>query len=157
MADSQTFPTAFPTVFSDGLILASACLCGEACRYDGRSAPHPLLMELHARGLAVPVCPEVLGGLSVPREPCERRGSRIVDRTGRDLTGAFARGAAMVLAIAREKGITRAVLKEGSPSCGVCVVYDGTFSSRRVPGQGVTAALLRENGLVVVSGENFSL
>lgn len=139
------------------LILASACLCGEQCRYDGQGTPHPLIMELHARGLVVPVCPEVLGGLSVPREPCEKRGSRVVDRTGRDVTEAFVRGAAMVLAIARERGITRAVLKERSPSCGVCTVYDGAFSSRRIPGQGVTTALLRENGLVVVSEESFSL
>lgn len=153
----MTAPAISPETFPGGLILASACLCGEKCRYDGQSAPHPLLMELHARGLVVPVCPEVLGGLSVPREPCERRGSRVVDRTGRDLTEAFARGAAMVLAIAGEKGITRAVLKERSPSCGVRVVYDGTFSSRRIPGQGITAALLRESGLAVVSEENFSL
>ena len=137
-------------------ILVSACLCGEQCRYDGRGGLLPALAGLCVAGLAVPVCPEVLGGLPVPRVPCEICGTRVVDRTGADRTDAFMHGAAKVLAMAVEKGITTAVLKERSPSCGVSFVYDGSFSSRLVPGQGVTTALLQENSITVISDEDFS-
>ncbi|MCC8193259.1 MAG: DUF523 domain-containing protein [Deltaproteobacteria bacterium] len=138
-------------------IVASACLCGVQCRYDGRGGMHPHLMELLARGLVIPVCPEVLGGLPVPRDPCEIRGAAVVDKGGVDRTAAFARGAAAALGIARECGVTTAVLKERSPSCGVRFIYDGTFASRLVPGRGLTARLLAENGIVVISDEAFSL
>ncbi len=136
-------------------ILVSACLCGEACRYDGKSAMHPELASLLGRGLAVAVCPEVLGGLSVPRGACERRGERVVDRAGNDLTRNFLLGAEKTLALARERGVTVAVLKERSPSCGSSFIHDGGFRGNVVPGQGVTAALLRENGITVFSEENF--
>ena len=136
-------------------ILASACLCGVPCRYDGRAVPHAALERLHAEGKVIAVCPELLGGLDAPRNPCERSGSRVHDTQGRDLTEAFQSGASRTLALAREKGITVAVLKDKSPSCGNSVIYDGTFSGRVIPGQGVTAELLRENGLTVYSDESF--
>lgn len=136
-------------------ILVSACLCGDACRYDGTGAPHPVLVVLRERGLALPVCPEVLGGLAVPREPCERQGDRVKNRAGCEVTAHFALGARKTLELARENGISVAVLKERSPSCGSSFVYDGTFTGRRAPGQGVTTEVLRENGIVVFSEENF--
>lgn len=136
-------------------ILVSACLCGERCRYDGRDACVPFFADLRARGLAVPVCPEVLGGLAVPRDPCERVGDRVMDAAGRDRTDAFTQGAFRALAIAREHGIAVAVLKERSPSCGPSTVYDGTFQARRIPGRGVTAALLAAHGIAVFSEETF--
>lgn len=134
-------------------VLASACLCGIACRYDGMAASHPVVADLFARGLAVPVCPEVLGGLPVPRFPCELRDGRVMDAHGRDLTEAFAAGAAATLALARERNITVAVLKERSPSCGSGHIYDGAFAGRLIPGQGVAAALLRANGVTVYNEE----
>ena len=137
-------------------ILVSACLCGAPCRYDGRAGLVPALADLCAAGLAVPVCPEVLGGLPIPRVPCEIRGEIVVDRSGVERTEAFVQGAAKVLATALALGVSLAVLKEKSPSCGVYWVYDGSFSSRLVPGQGVTTALLRENGIAVISDEEFS-
>ena len=138
-------------------LLVSACLCGERCRYDGRRGAHPELVALCAAGQAVPVCPEVLGGLPVPRDPCEIREGAVVDKNGQTRTAEFARGAVKVLAIAVEMGISMAVFKERSPSCGVSFVYDGTFSARLVSGQGLTTALLRENGITVISDERFSL
>lgn len=126
-----------------------------SCRYDGRAAPHPLLVGLFRRDLAIPVCPEMLGGLPAPRPPAEIAEGRVMDRSGRDVTDAFTLGAARTLEIARSRGITVAVLKERSPSCGVTAIYDGTFADRLIPGSGVTAALLRANGIAVYSEDAF--
>ena len=131
------------------MLLISACLLGCACRYDGKSKPHPLAVELARRGLAVPVCPEQLGGLPTPREPSERRADTVVSRSGADVTAQFRRGAEQALHLARLYGCKAAVLKERSPSCGSGEVYDGTFSGRLTPGDGVTAALLKANGIAV--------
>ena len=83
------------------MILVSACLLGCACRYDGQSKPNPLAQELARRGLAVPVCPEQLGGLPTPRNPSERRGDRVVMNDGRDVTAEYRRGAEETLRLAR--------------------------------------------------------
>ena len=131
------------------MILVSACLLGCACRYDGKSKPYPLAQELAKRGLAVPVCPEQLGGLSTPRNPSERRGERVVMSDGRDVTAEYRRGAEETLRLARLYGCTAAVLKEKSPSCGCGRVYDGTFSGTLTDGDGVTAELLAANGILV--------
>lgn len=133
------------------LLLASACLCGRPCRYDGRAAPHPELVRLYEQGLALPVCPEVDGGLAAPRTPFELRDGRAVDREGRDVTAHVLAGAEQALELARRHGIRLAVLKERSPSCGSKRVYDGTFSGRVIAGQGLAAALLMESGLTVVN------
>ena len=135
------------------MILVSACLLGCACRYDGQSKPYPLAQELAKRGLAVPVCPEQLGGLPTPRNPSERRDERVVMNGGRDVTAEYRRGAEEALRLARLYGCTAAVLKEKSPACGCGRVYDGTFSGTRTAGWGVTAELLRESG-VRVYGES---
>lgn len=130
---------------------ASACLCGFSCRYDGRNVPHPALESLREKGLAVPVCPELLGGLPTPRPPCEIRGGRVLDAENADKTAEFFAGAEKTLDLARDMGITRAVLKNKSPSCGSGVIYDGSFSGALIPGMGVTAALLAANGVAVFS------
>lgn len=144
-----------PARDSSGLFLVSACLCGVPCRYDGGRSTHPFLMDLFLRGFAVPVCPETLGGLSIPRPPAEIANGRVVDRQGRDVTAAFVLGAAETLKIARNRGITAAVLKERSPSCGVSRIYDGTFSARVIPGSGITATVLRAAGFDLYTGEDF--
>ena len=131
------------------MILISACLLGCACRYDGQSKPHPLALELAKQGLAVPVCPEQLGGLSTPRQPSERRGDRVVTRDGRDVTAEYRRGAEETLRLAQLYGCGAAVLKERSPSCGCGRIYDGTFTGTLTGGDGLTAALLKENGIRV--------
>lgn len=143
------------------MILVSACLAGEACRYDGRPAEVAGLRELVETGQALAVCPELLGGLAAPRPPAEIRGgsaeavldgeARVFDAQGADVTEPFLAGAAAVLRLAGECRATQVILKDRSPSCGVSLIYDGTFQGRRVPGQGVTAALLRRNGFGVIS------
>ncbi|OIO00884.1 MAG: purine-nucleoside phosphorylase [Desulfovibrionaceae bacterium CG1_02_65_16] len=137
-----------------GLVLVSACLAGRACRYDGAAASHPAVLALVARGLAVPVCPEELGGLPTPREPMELCRGRVLGRSGADRTEAFVDGAREALNICRERGCVAAVLKARSPSCGCGHVYDGAFSGRLVPGDGVFAALLKAGGVPVRTEED---
>ncbi len=133
-------------------ILVSACLLGEPCRYDGRSVPCQAVIALAEEFELVPVCPEQLGGLPTPRTPSEvQPDGRVVDREGVDRTAEFQAGARATLAIAREHGCKCAILKENSPSCGSSCIYDGSFTGTLVPGEGVTAALLREVGIEVTS------
>lgn len=133
-----------------GPVLVSACLLGRCCRYDGTGKEIPELIRLGERFRLVPVCPECLGGLPTPRPPAERQGGRVVNREGDDVTEVYCRGAEQALRIAREQGCTAAVLKERSPSCGAGQIYDGTFRHTLTAGDGVTAELLRKNGIIVV-------
>ena len=128
-------------------LLISACLLGCRCRYDGASKPLPWIAALAERHTLVPVCPEQLGGLSTPRPPAERRGEYVVTETGGDVTEQYRRGAEEALRLCRLLGCEAAVLKERSPSCGQGSIYDGTFSRTLTSGDGVTAELLRREGI----------
>ncbi|WP_058303440.1 DUF523 domain-containing protein [Gorillibacterium timonense] len=143
------------------MILVSSCLAGLKVRYNGLDSLDETIGRLVEEGRAIPVCPEVLGGCSTPREPAEIVGgsgedvlngiARIIDTTGSDVTDKFVQGAMETLRIAREAGATIVVLKESSPSCGSSRIYDGTHSGRKIPGMGVTAALLHREGITVLS------
>lgn len=129
-------------------ILISACLLGVSCRYDGSGAKNPV-NPIQGPHVLIPVCPEQLGGMETPRDPAERKGDRVVSRTGSDVTGHYERGAQETLRLAKLYQCRYAILKERSPSCGRGVIYDGTFTGTRIPGDGVTAALLEANGIRV--------
>ena len=135
------------------MMIVSACLAGFPCRYDGKSRPCAQVIELVRAGKAIPICPEQLGGLPTPRPSCEVSNGRVVDQNGADRTEAFLRGAQAVLAVAQTYGATQALLQNRSPSCGSGWIYDGTFSGKLVPGDGVTARLLAENGIQVIGIE----
>ena len=137
-------------------ILVSHCLLGEPCRYDGASRLDRQVLELHRAGHnLIPVCPEVLGGLDIPRAPAELQpDGRVVNEDGEDVTAAYRAGAEAALKIARENGCTIAILKARSPSCGSGEIYDGTFSGALTSGFGVTARLLREAGITVMDEEH---
>lgn len=143
-----------------GKVVVSACLVGQNCRYDGGSNLVPAVKALADRGLCVPVCPEELGGLPTPRTPCELRqvdGKPLVlARDGKDCTAHFAKGAEKAFALAKENGCTKAILKSRSPSCGKGRIYDGTFSRTLVDGHGLFARLLVENGMAVLTEEEFA-
>ena len=130
-------------------LLVSACLLGMHCRYDGRGKLCPGILALGEKHQLLPLCPELMGGLPIPRPPAEQQGERIVNCRGRDVTGDFRQGAQQVLRLARLWGAEAAVLKERSPSCGKDEIYDGSFQGRLVPGQGILARYLREAGLPV--------
>jgi uncharacterized protein YbbK (DUF523 family) len=135
--------------------IVSACLCGENCRYDGKSTLSEEIKKLVDEGKAIMVCPEVEGGLPIPRHHCEIRGNNVVNRQDEDKTKEFISGAEKVLEFAKKHNIKKAILKEKSPSCGSSFIYDGTFSRKLIKGQGITTRLLRENGIEVISDEEF--
>lgn len=132
-------------------ILVSACLLGVNCRYDGKNGKKEDILALMNQFHLIPICPEQLGGMKTPRPPAERTGKvSVMDQSGQDVTAFFKRGAMETLKIAEIYGCKRAILKERSPSCGHGSIYDGTFSRKTVPGSGVTAELLNENGINVI-------
>jgi uncharacterized protein YbbK (DUF523 family) len=143
-------------------ILVSMCVLGHPVRYNGsaKTAAHETLARWQREGRLVPVCPELAGGLSVPRPPAEiadggsgqrvlSGAARIVDVHGTDVTAPFVDGARTALALARAHDCRYAILADGSPSCGSSFIYDGSFAGRRHAGAGVTAALLRQHGIEV--------
>ncbi len=142
-------------------ILISACLVGQKVRYDGEDSKtgQERIERWHQEGRLVAVCPEVAGGLGVPRPAAEIVGGdgqdvldgdgRLVTEEGEDVTDAFVSGAQHALKVARKHQIRLAVLKSKSPSCGARQIYDGSFTGVRRDGMGVTAALLRRNGIAV--------
>lgn len=146
-------------------VLVSSCLLGNPVRYDGRGVSHDnaVLARWREEGRVVSVCPEVAGGMPIPRPPAEIEPgadaatvlagrARVVAVTGEDVTAPFVQGAEAALAAVRKHAIRVAVLKEGSPSCGSGYVYDGHFSGRKLEGGlGVTAELLGRAGVRVFS------
>ena len=145
------------------MIIASSCLAGRPCRYDGTAKPNERVMRMVHEGFALPVCAEELGGLPTPRKPCEIIGGDGMDvldgkahvqtEDGADKTAEFIAGANAVLALAKECGVKSAILKAKSPSCGCGRIYNGCFRGELRPGYGVTAALLERNGIHVQTEE----
>ncbi|MGB4028221.1 MAG: DUF523 domain-containing protein [Acetomicrobium sp.] len=144
-------------------LLVSACLVGCPCRYDGRAFENEILKALVRKGLAVAVCPEILGGLSIPRPKAEIVGgtgddvlsghAKILNEWGKDVTPHFLIGAFKVLDIALREGARYAVFKDKSPSCGVYHIYDGSFTGKICEGSGVTTAILRKYSISLFSNE----
>lgn len=133
-------------------ILVSECLYGESIvRYDGKRCvfDDPRFLQWKAEGRLVPVCPEGLGGLATPRAPAQRQADRVINKDGVDVTSEYRKGAQLALIIAKKENVCCALLKLNSPSCGSKLIYDGPFTGAKVCGQGVCAALLRENGYAV--------
>ncbi len=135
-------------------ILVSACLLGAPVRYNGEAQTWIALQlrQWQSEGRLLPVCPEIAGGLPVPRPPAEQQADgRILTQQGADVSVAFKRGAEHTLAQALQHGIKLAVLKARSPSCGVDQIYDGQFRQQLIAGDGVTAALLKAHQIEVFS------
>lgn len=136
-------------------ILISACLFGENVRYDGKNSvlDDPVLESWREEGRLVVLCPEVAGGLPVPRPPCERDpdSGRILSQDGKDFSAAYQKGAEIALELVQKHNIRYALLKERSPSCGVNMIYDGRFSGTKIPGQGLSAQYLNDHGVKTYS------
>lgn len=142
-------------------ILVSACFLGEKVRYDGTSQRlfNETLLKWIDNNQVVSFCPEVAGGLPVPRQPAEIQpeSQRILTCDGDDVSAAFKKGAQRALTLCKRQNISFALLKESSPSCGSTTIYDGTFTDKKINGEGVTANLLRQHGIRVFSEKNISL
>lgn len=131
-------------------ILCSACLLGIDCKYDGGNNANQKLIDLAQKEILIPVCPEQLGGLPTPRSRACRQGNQVIDETGQNITAAYFKGAEETLKIAQALNIKEAILKQKSPSCG-CGKIHADFSGTITVGDGVTAELLKKNGIKVVS------
>lgn len=133
------------------MIIVSACLAGIQCRYNGQSAANPLVLDMMRQGQAIPLCPEVLGGLPTPRHCAEQRAGRIFSIDGQDVTNEYLAGAEKALQLALAAKCEKAILKSKSPTCGCDLIYDGTFSGRLIAGDGIFCRLLKENHIEVCS------
>ena len=138
----------------------SKCLMGENCKYNGGNNYVPKVMEFLVDKKVIGICPELAGGLSTPREPCEIveiSGKRnVMTSSGKDVTDAFLEGARASLNKLYEENIKCAILKSGSPSCGYERIYDGTFKGRSIEGNGITAELFLKNGIEILTEEDFT-
>lgn len=135
--------------------IVSACLCGEEVRYDGKANTKEKIKKLVDEGKAIMICPEVEGGLPVPRQPCEIQNNKVINNQGEEKTLNFTQGAEKTLQLCKKYNIKKAILKEKSPSCGSNFIYNGTFTKTLIKGQGITAKLLKENGIKVISDEEY--
>jgi uncharacterized protein YbbK (DUF523 family) len=148
------------------MILVSSCLAGLEVRYNGTHSLDNKISKLIEENRAITVCPELLGGFSTPRESAEIVGgngddvldgkAKVIEKSGRDVTELYIKGAYATLKTAKEVKATIVVLKEYSPSCGSSMIYNGKFKGEKILGNGVTTALLKRNGLKVISEEQFS-
>ena len=148
------------------MILVSSCLAGLEVRYNGSHSLDNRIQKLLQENRAITVCPELLGGFLTPREPAEIVGgdgedvldgkAKVVEKSGRDVTELYIKGAYHTLRKAQEVNATIIVIKEYSPSCGSAMIYNGEFKAKKVVGNGVTTALLKRNGLRVISEEKLT-
>ena len=147
------------------MILVSSCLAGLEVRYNGTHSLNNMIRKLVEENKAITICPELLGGFSTPREPAEIVGgdgndvldgkARVVEKSGKDVTELYLKGANATLEKAKKINATIVILKEYSPSCGSLMIYNGEFQGKKIVGNGVTSALLKRNGLQVLSEEQF--
>ena len=132
-------------------LLISGCLIGNNTKYNGGNNYNPLIEKLKEKYELVVICPEVMGGLSTPRNPSEINGDRVISSVGVDVTKEFNLGAERAYNIAVNNNVKKALLKEGSPSCGSNKIYDGTFTGVKIDGKGITVRKLKELGIEIYS------
>ena len=135
-------------------IMVSACLLGDNVKYNGGNNRHEKVLEYIKGHEVVPVCPEMLGGLPVPRAPGEIQDGIVRNEDGTSVDYEYRTGAAKALEIAESERIDMAILQSRSPYCGVNQIYDGSFTGRKIKGMGVFARLLSEKGYKVVDAED---
>lgn len=132
-------------------ILVSACLLGVNCKYSGGNNLNDKVLEYIKDKEVIPICPEILGGLSTPRLPSEIIGDKVINNEQKDVTIEYRNGAEEALKLAKLFNVKKALLKAKSPSCGSGKIYDGTFSGVLTAGDGITTKLFKENGIEVIS------
>jgi uncharacterized protein YbbK (DUF523 family) len=126
-------------------IMVSACLLGTNCKYNGGNNRNEKVLQFLKGHEVIPVCPEVMGGLPVPRKPAEIINGKVYNKEGISVDREFREGAEKALQMALEKKVDLVILKARSPSCGPGPVYDGTFSHTLTDGMGIFARMLKEH------------
>ena len=140
-------------------ILVSTCLYGgKIVRYDGgdTTETNPVFLKWKEEGRLVPICPEVFGGLPIPRPDSQRIGDKVKTGAGKDVTAEYTKGAKEALRLAKENDVAFAIMKQDSPSCGSKFIYDGTFTDTKKKGQGLAVEYLRNAGFTVFGEEDIA-
>lgn len=132
-------------------VLVSACLLGINCKYNGQNNYNEKIEEIIKNYNVIPICPEIYGGLNTPRIPSERKNDKVINKNNEDVTEYFTKGAIETLKLAKMFNVKKAFLKAKSPSCGAGLIYDGTFTNTLIEGYGITAQLLKENGIEIIT------
>lgn len=135
-------------------IAVSACLLGVNCKYNGGNNYSQKVAEFVKGHEVTAVCPELSGGLGVPRKPAEIVGGTVLDKDLASVDREFREGAAIALKQVLDAHAKLAILQPRSPSCGVKQIYDGSFRGNLIDGQGVFAKMLRENGILLLDAED---
>lgn len=135
-------------------ILVSACLLGKKCKYNGGNNLNQGVLEFIEGHEVIGVCPEQMGGLSTPRLPAEIVAGLVTNKEGVSVDNEFRKGAQEAWAVALENKVDLAILQSRSPSCGVKEIYDGSFSGKKIKGQGVFAKLLSARGIKVLDADD---
>ncbi len=137
-------------------LLISSCLIGNNTKYNGKNNYIKEIEQLKLKYELIPICPEVLGGLSIPRDPSEINNDKVISINGRDVTKEFNIGANKALNVALLNNIKYALLKDGSPSCGNTYIYDGTFKNNKIDGIGITTKLLKSHNIKIYNENNIN-
>ena len=138
-------------------LLVSGCLLGKNTKYNGKNNYIPLIEKIKEKYNIIVICTEVMGGLSIPRDPSEISGNKVINNKMKDVTFEYNKGAKIALELAIKNNCKKALLKEKSPSCGVNYIYDGTFSGNIICGMGITTKLLVSNNIDVYSENEIDL
>ena len=133
----------------------SKCLCGYDCKYNGKNNLNGKIKELEKNNDCILICPEVFGGLPIPRIPFELKNGRAINKDGIDITDKVLKGCEIAFKMIKENNIDKVILKENSPTCGVNFIYDGTFTHTKIKGMGLLTKMLKENNIEVISDEEF--
>ena len=135
-------------------VVVSACLMGRNCKYNGGNNYNEQLIERLKGREIIEVCPEVAAGMPVPRPAVEILNGRIVRADGTDWDRVYRKGVDVVLKQLEGEDIEYAVLQSRSPTCGVKEIYDGSFSKKRIKGQGILAEALAKQGILLIDVED---
>ena len=140
-------------------ILISRCFLGENVKYDGSNnkQDNPIIKKWLSEGRLIPICPECDGGLSTPRPPAEIVGERVINCLGCNVTAQYTAGGKIALDMAKKHKAEYALMKQSSPSCGSRLIYDGTFSGKKIPGMGIAARILHNNGIKIFDENEIEL
>ncbi len=136
------------------MILVSACLLGENCKYNGGNNYNPAVAEYVKGQEILAICPEILAGMGCPRPPVEIVNGVVMDREGNNVDAALRQGVERAMKMIEKEDIQCAILQSRSPTCGVNQIYDGTFSGTRIDGSGIFAKALQESGYKVIDAED---
>ena len=136
-------------------LLISSCLLGNNVKYNGKNNYIDGIEALKEKYDLIIICPEVMGGLPIPRIPSEIINNNVFNKEGINVTNEFEKGANIALELVKKHNIKKALLKDGSPSCGSTYIYDGTFNGIKINDFGITVRRLLKEKIKIYTENNW--